>query len=287
MIAEPREPFVELYPASPAVELYCPHCGYNLAGTPQDRCSECGEAFDRIALTQWTTYPAQPLPFGELAATNKEGLLGLSLFHPAKLGRLLPPRPDVEAAKGYSYAVRVVALAVPAALIIVAAAVTERSATAVPILFIPLPILLASSACEVAIAALLARGVVARSVGDGERYVLWRTLCRCFSSHLLANVSLFSLIEAVVFVHLRLSNAHRTYQAGVLLALPWLIPLGMILWWWYCLGQAIAARGAPGTARTVIIILIPLTGLAAIALGFGIGLAEVFLAASLCSGLGV
>lgn len=30
-----------------ALDLYCPHCGYNLCGIDSGRCPECGEPFDR------------------------------------------------------------------------------------------------------------------------------------------------------------------------------------------------------------------------------------------------
>ena len=34
------------------VDLICPFCGYNLRGTPGERCSECGKEFDRATMAQ-------------------------------------------------------------------------------------------------------------------------------------------------------------------------------------------------------------------------------------------
>ncbi len=34
----------------PAEEMYCPRCGYNVRGIPEDRCPECGFGFQRAAI---------------------------------------------------------------------------------------------------------------------------------------------------------------------------------------------------------------------------------------------
>src|SRR5512133_2142381 len=111
-------------PSLSSVEFYCLNCGYNLSGTAEDRCSECGEPFDREILIQWTTAARQPLPFGPLPHGPENHVFRLSLFSPSRLGRLFPPRPDGEAAGGYSIAMRLLAsLGVPFVFLLCVAAI--------------------------------------------------------------------------------------------------------------------------------------------------------------------
>jgi hypothetical protein len=46
-------------PAEPV--LYCPTCGYNLTGLPDNRCPECGDAFSRLDLEEEYRLAAQPV----------------------------------------------------------------------------------------------------------------------------------------------------------------------------------------------------------------------------------
>jgi hypothetical protein len=45
--------------------LYCPHCGYNLTGLPQNRCPECGSPFDPSRLEAFHTRIAEPVRLSE------------------------------------------------------------------------------------------------------------------------------------------------------------------------------------------------------------------------------
>lgn len=268
----------ECPPATPvAAEIHCPNCGYNLSGTNEDRCSECGQSFDRATLIEWTTDPRQRLPLGSLSQPG-DNTLRLSLFDPARLGRLLPPHPDVAAVKAYSRVVRLLAVVgAPLVLTSTMAIITGEAGFFSHVLpALPLPLLIAPLACESLIAVLLARFVEPGSVPRPDWYPFWRTLCRLFASYLLITVSLVCLliILAVVLIELMSSSNPVSW---IVPTLPFWIPVGMVLWWWHGLGQAIAARGAPCTARTVIILFIPAIALAAIALGLGITMLEVFI----------
>jgi hypothetical protein len=137
----------------------------------------------------------------------------------------------------------------------------------------------------VIIAALLARLVEPRAVAARERYFFWRNLCRCFSSHLLASTVLFCLmvgVVAAVAYNMRPSFGYVNPLFRLIFVLPYLIPLGTILWWWHCLGRAIIARGAPSAGRTVVILLIPLIGLGTLVFGVLLAFLEGMLFAGLC-----
>ena len=83
------------HPAAPPADagLRCPRCGYNLTGLAEDRCPECGEAFDRELLRMIAEGRPGPIPGWDDVANPVVAFCGTCLrtwFSPSALGRQFP-----------------------------------------------------------------------------------------------------------------------------------------------------------------------------------------------------
>jgi hypothetical protein len=258
---------VETQPSPTDTDLFCPHCGYNVRALPEDRCPECGEPFDRMALLRWTV--ARDLPLG-LNWLGRERTLRqiwtTCLMQPQSIGRELPPHPNRENAILYGIATRCAS----ALMVAVMAVLTTRDAEAVMLLAVWTGPILATIFCEAILASLLARFVEPVAVPPGHRYRFWRTLCTCFSAHFPVSCAVMPLLSWGVQQLTRnefLSSANRSTFVMLYRFLPFLGVVTLMVWWWWGLSRAIAARSNPSLGRSVITMLIPVIGGVAIVLG--------------------
>jgi hypothetical protein len=257
---------------SPAIDidLPCPLCDYNLRGLIEERCPECGEAFDRAALRDWAL--ARDAPVGADWRGNRLSLWQIwlaCLFEPARVGQSLPPFPATRNLARYTLITR--GVSVLAVITMTLFATLTQGAWPPLLLILPLfcaiPVVV-SRLCEAGIAVLLSFFVEPRSVPPWHRYPFCRALCACFSSH-------FPLSCAIAVTALVLDSvcdiSHRIFAETGRLAI--ISVAAVSLWWWWGLARAITTRTNPSAVRTAVILLIPVVGAACVSLACAIALA--------------
>ena len=238
-------------PAPPSADdpdLFCPNCDYNLKGLAGGVCPECGNSYDRDRLIRWTTGRSVPLRFWCSQGDGMSPSIFLSsLFAPSKLGRGLPVFADPEEAGNYGMGIRVWAAIIAA---VGGATLAEGIDMIAPLLLIPVYVIAGSLACEYFVARQIAHRVQPLAVPRNvrSRYRFWRTMCYCFSTHLLVASIAGSLVAVI-------SSVSHFYPPMNLIPLV----VGCVfVWWWICLTRAIAARGSPGLGRALTVVTIPL-----------------------------
>ena len=247
----------------PTFPLFCPHCEYNLTGLTEDRCPECGQAFDRAALARWATQRDAPLTLGPDGTTqNLWSGIGLpSLFAPKRLARRLPPLASRLEAIRYSLIPR----SLTCLILIALATVDGRGLVVIPLaVLLCIAVTSCSLLCEVAVAGVLAWLVVPRSVPRTQSYHFWRNLCHCFSTYLALTPALILATIGPLIWRPPLKEDLFVLLAQVAGRLG---PLGILLWWWIALAKVIYARGLPSARRAVAAVVIPLISLVTAILG--------------------
>lgn len=254
-------------PDSSPVEIFCMNCDYNLTGSPGNRCSECGEPFDRAKLTDWVCRPKQPMRLN-LDTTGLRRFTGVflaSLFAPKRVGRYLSPCVNSWEAFRYSLVIRLcAALLVPVVTILVQAASPEWTLSArdiglLLVTFGPV-VVLASLTSDLLITAMLVGRVEPHQVQRKNRFSFWFAVCCAFSPHLIFWTATLTVYYAAAdrMEHMP-SDAYLGFLAR-LMVLGFVAFLGCALWWWFCLGRAIGMRGARTLGKWFIVASIPLLG---------------------------
>jgi hypothetical protein len=212
----------------------------------ENRCPECGEAFDIEQLVARQTQPDQPILSRPSCKGALKAVFLCSLLNPSRIGQELPGHPDNSEAIFYSMTMKYLG----AILLLLVVHIGHSPQNP---FFLVASAIIVVMATEHTIAWLLARSVVPRSGPlSTDRFGFWLNLCRCFSGY-------FVLSSLASFV---LSPFARLGLWGPMVAFT-----SLMLWWWCSLGLAIWTRSMPSRGRVVTILLIPLIGLAYILIG--------------------
>ena len=263
---EPSEP-TAVVPEAPLTEpppgmqptdvvIHCMTCDYNVTYTPQGRCPECGQPFDRAALIEWTTEHDQPLPFGRTQPHTFFSIFRASLFTPSKLGRQLPPYPNLGQAILYSLAMKTIGTGfIASALLFMFASLSEDAYMIIFFCFVA--IFGGCALCEVLLATafgLLAKPQCGSPEEDPISY--WMTFSSCFAGYAVLvalDIAAAFLIIAFEDSSPSLLGNYEVIVYGTLIIMPLIIAL----WWWHSLSRALRARSGSSWRTASAELLVP------------------------------
>lgn len=232
-------------------ELSCPTCDYNLTGLTENRCPECGEAFDPEQVRRLCSTHVQPATPWDTPG----GFRGfwqtwlLALTQPKGLAANFPRRHSHGRAAAY-------ARICYASALLPCFVVTVVFGDEVPIgVSAMLAAATAFGACEILNPMLLAW--IVDPTCAKERHHFWRGLVQYTSSH-----AVLSGFLGACALFLFISDA--------LEPIPCVVSLGafsVFSWWAFCLISIVVRRSRPGVRRALGCVVVLAVGLSAILLG--------------------
>lgn len=270
--------------------LRCPQCDYNLTGLAESRCPECGAAFDPEELRRILAGGWAPIPgWDDRGDTNIlvafARVCWATWFHPGEFARRFPLCYDRLSVTAFRWLARAVAIGIfwltPVVLYVAMGGFPGKARHLAPtILVFYLPIVLAtlfaSFVCETVLGVILDFAVGWTRLPPHPRSRRsWLGIVSFYSSFLIVTAATAGLAGNVIIALLGVGS-----RLGNTLLLP-LFAVDL-LWWWYCLAKAVAIRGSRRRGKWFAIAIIPLVGVAAIALMvgsavvFGAGFYKVF-----------
>jgi len=221
------------------VDILCPHCDYNVRGTPEDRCPECGRHFDRSRLYRWTTKIGLSASFtrsGKPYPSNSAFVA--SMLTPSRLAQELPPLVNAGKAGFVAWGMRFNGCLACAIL----TTVLRRNPDGLFLGIIVGYLLVASLLIgEWLILFALTRWIDPKAVPRDRRYRFWRALLYCFSPY---------FVVVCVLAPMVLLSKHFLWAIG-----------SVIAWWYVTVIVALRARTAPESSWRLTASLISMTAM--------------------------
>jgi hypothetical protein len=254
-MANPPDPSLADPAVTPADSgLRCPRCEYNLTGLTENRCPECGTAFDpeelrRILAGQWGPIPGWDDRGGAHILVAFARVCWTIWFAPGAFARRFPLCHDRYSATAFRWLARAVAVGIfwitPVILYVAMGGFPGKArhlAPAILVFYLPIVLsgLFASAACEMVLSVLLDVAVGRIMPPHPRATRSWSGLVGFYSSFLIITAATAGVAGNVIIAHL---------GVGTRLGDTLLLPLFAVdlLWWWYCLGRP--WRSAPSAAR--------------------------------------
>lgn len=236
------------------IGLQCQQCGYNLTGLQENRCPECGQAFNPAVLRRFTD--PQPYPFNPWDRRGRPLDLLRSFVRvtlaPRRFFKRYPNRHPALAAQGYSLWCYFGAIAVG---VLGMLGLDSSWQMAMVTAGAGLGVALTALICETLIAVML--WVVVKPARALNSYHYWRGVTHYTSGFLLFTAGVIAFEFLIV-------DQTRSYYFGALFAMP----IAHFLWWAATLMAVVTRLARPG-ARTVLgLFLILPIGAASVWLGF-------------------
>jgi hypothetical protein len=261
--------------------LRCPRCEYNLTGLVEDRCPECGEAFDRAELRARAAGRPAPIPYWDerdrIGVVRAFWRLSVMVcFRPGALARGFPWRYRSDSLIAYWFAVRLAAVLIGGTWFLLS---MPFSGPWVPSDLVLAPLLLSVAyvlgtlVCEallVAAFALLAKPRVRLPPRlDLSVSSSWWGVVGVHGAFLPIQTL---IIGGLLFVGtVSEDGARRMAWYGLVLG-----PMIVWFWWWGALAVNVYLRSRGGVGSIVAVGLIPVAAL----IGIGTGL----MSGALCAG---